>query len=674
VSVSGTTKLLGTVTATGNTGFLGTVRVSGATSLESALNVTGAALFSSTVTAVGAATFKSNVSVSGNMGIAGNVSVGGTFFAAGGITYDGDVSVSGDLNVLGNVSVGGTTKLLGTVTATGNSGFLGTVRVSGATSLEAALNVTGAALFSSTVTVAGATHLQSTVSIAGAATFASTVTVVGATHLQSTVSVGGAATFASTVTVVGAGTFKSNVSVSGTTKLLGTVTATGNTGFLGTVRVSGATSLEAALNVTGAALFSSTVTVAGATHLQSTASVGGAATFASTVTVAGNSVLASVDVTGLATAATFEPDGDTAAGDNAAIGYTAAEGLILTGQGSTNDVTIKNDADADVITIATGGTNVAIIGDLTANNFAGRNRIINGAMVIDQRNAGASKSVTPTAFTADRWAAQAATGGAAQQITSTIAGFANSLKYTSSASNAFLQMGQQIEYLNCYDLQNVTVSISFWAKANNTNGGSTALVVRTRTIAAINGAARFSSTAVDTSVTITTSAVKYTVTRTLPATFGALSLEFVLNSHVSGDGFEITGVQLEKSSTAKEFDYRSVGTELALCQRYYYKTVSGAAFNGFSVGSTQSNLSADFVVNHPVELRASPTLTFSALGVIHQYGVGVVALAGATLPYSGGTSVATINVTYLDYLSAQVNVFLIANNNAAAYYAFEAEL
>ena len=47
----------------------------------------------------------------------------------------------------------------------------------------------------------------------------------------------------------------------------------------------------------------------------------------------------------VATAATFEPDGDTAAGDNAAIGYTAAEGLILTGQGSTNDVTIKNDAD-----------------------------------------------------------------------------------------------------------------------------------------------------------------------------------------------------------------------------------------------------------------------------------------------------------------------------------------
>ena len=71
-----------------------------------------------------------------------------------------------------------------------------------------------------------------------------------------------------------------------------------------------------------------------------------------------------VDIVGVATAATFEPDGDTAAGDNAAIGYTAAEGLILTGQGSTNDVTIKNDADADVIEIPTGTTNVSIAGAL----------------------------------------------------------------------------------------------------------------------------------------------------------------------------------------------------------------------------------------------------------------------------------------------------------------------
>ena len=53
-------------------------------------------------------------------------------------------------------------------------------------------------------------------------------------------------------------------------------------------------------------------------------------------------------------ATTFEPSGDTASGDNAAIGYTSAEGLILTGQGSTSDITFKNDADTTVFTIPTG--------------------------------------------------------------------------------------------------------------------------------------------------------------------------------------------------------------------------------------------------------------------------------------------------------------------------------
>tara|TARA_R100000149_G_scaffold66201_1_gene43754 strand:- start:1853 stop:3220 length:1368 start_codon:yes stop_codon:yes gene_type:complete len=72
----------------------------------------------------------------------------------------------------------------------------------------------------------------------------------------------------------------------------------------------------------------------------------------------------------LMAATTFEPSGDTAAGDNAAIGFTSAEGLILTGQGSTNDVTIKNDADEDVIEIPTGTTNVTVAGGLTVGAVA----------------------------------------------------------------------------------------------------------------------------------------------------------------------------------------------------------------------------------------------------------------------------------------------------------------
>ena len=75
-----------------------------------------------------------------------------------------------------------------------------------------------------------------------------------------------------------------------------------------------------------------------------------------------------MDIVGVATAATFEPDGDTAAGDNAAIGFTSAEGLILTGQGSTTDVTIKNDADFTVASIATGTKKLTVHGSAVAAN------------------------------------------------------------------------------------------------------------------------------------------------------------------------------------------------------------------------------------------------------------------------------------------------------------------
>jgi len=154
--------------------------------------------------------------------------------------------------------------------------------------------------------------------------------------------------------------------------MTGEVTATGFTGTLDGILGSGAaaaattTTLDTSgvvnLNLTtdstsstsGALIIDGGVGVAKKLFVGTDLDVDGA------VDVAGNSVLASVDVTGVATAATFEPDGDTAAGDNAAIGYTAAEGLILTGEGSTSDVTIKNDADATVLSIPTGTTKVGI--------------------------------------------------------------------------------------------------------------------------------------------------------------------------------------------------------------------------------------------------------------------------------------------------------------------------
>ena len=129
--------------------------------------------------------------------------------------------------------------------------------------------------------------------------------------------------------------------------------------------------------VAGAAMTGSTnntiCTVTGANAFQgeanltfdgSTLAVTGAATVSTTLGVTGI-LTGSNTVIGT----TFEPTGDTSASDNAAIGYTSAEGLILTGQGSTNDVTIKNDADADVISIPTGATNVTVAGVVTATGF-----------------------------------------------------------------------------------------------------------------------------------------------------------------------------------------------------------------------------------------------------------------------------------------------------------------
>ena len=145
--------------------------------------------------------------------------------------------------------------------------------------------------------------------------------------------------------------------------------------------------LLADLSVSGDLFVANTLNVAGDTASGDTAAVGYASADGIIVTGQGSTsdvtlkndadgtVLTiptgttNVDIVGDVTASTINADGDTSASDNAAMGYTSAEGLILTGQGSTNDVTIKNDADADVLVIPTGTTNVDIVGVATATTF-----------------------------------------------------------------------------------------------------------------------------------------------------------------------------------------------------------------------------------------------------------------------------------------------------------------
>ena len=100
-----------------------------------------------------------------------------------------------------------------------------------------------------------------------------------------------------------------------------------------------------------------------------------------------NDGASTLTTTGVITGGTVEATSDTAAGDNAAMGYQSDDGLVLTGQGAVRDVTIKNDADATVISIPTGTTNVDFASSIDVANVG----ISTG--VIDLKNGGSQSVV-----------------------------------------------------------------------------------------------------------------------------------------------------------------------------------------------------------------------------------------------------------------------------------------
>ena len=293
-------------------------------------------------------------------------------------------------------------------------------------------------------------------------------------------------------------------------------------------------------------------------------------------------------------------------------------------------------------------------GLLSANaQYTGfKNRLINSAMVIDQRNAGASVTVSSDVYTLDRWQAvqSQASKYTVQQNAASVTpptGFINYLGATSSAATSlgasdyfFLQ--QIIEGLNIADLawgtaNASTVTLSFWVRSSLTGtfGGSLANSSGNRSypytfsISSANTWEQKSITiAGDTSGTwLTTNGsgiklrfglgVGTTYSGTANAWAGANYFSATGATSVvgtSGATFYITGVQLEKGSTATSFDYRPYGTELALCQRYYYNSYpNGGSGTGhtFAGGVIPSALSiAECCVGFPVSMRATPTVTF----------------------------------------------------------------
>ena len=301
---------------------------------------------------------------------------------------------------------------------------------------------------------------------------------------------------------------------------------------------------------------------------------------------------------------------------------------------------------------------MALVGTInSSNDFGLKNRIINGAMVIDQRNAGASVSAVDGVYNLDRWRPIASQTGkfTVQQTpsatetgyaTRVAAGFTNymactsSSAYTVGASEAFTQ-GQFIEGYNIADLawgtanaKTVTLSFLAYSSLTGTFGGAVSNSAQNRcypfsyTISSANTWTPISVTiAGDTSGTwLTTNGVGIRVWfslgsgSTYSGTAGAWSSSTLFSATgatsvvgTNGATFYITGVQLEKGSTATSFDYRSYTTELSLCQRYFWNAgLSGGDIYWWAYPLDLSANYRRFTARFPVNMRIAPTATVSA--------------------------------------------------------------
>lgn len=275
-----------------------------------------------------------------------------------------------------------------------------------------------------------------------------------------------------------------------------------------------------------------------------------------------------------------------------------------------------------------------------------KNRIINGAMIIDQRNGGSSVTISSNVYTLDRWLAvqtQASKYSVQRNAGSVTppAEFINYLGVTSLAattvgSGDLFFINQRIEGLNLTDLgwgtaNAQTVTLSFWVRSSLTGtfGGSLRNSASNRsypfsyTISAANTWEKETITIPgDTSGTWLTDngiGIDLALSIGMGSTYSATAGSWQAGNYVSSTGatsvvgtsgatFYVTGVQLEVGLTATSFDYRPYGTEFALCQRYYETAYAGSAytFYGFARPDGAGFPCATFAV----EKRAAPTMTW----------------------------------------------------------------
>jgi hypothetical protein len=248
-----------------------------------------------------------------------------------------------------------------------------------------------------------------------------------------------------------------------------------------------------------------------------------------------------------------------------------------------------------------------------ATGFGFKNRILNGSMILDQRNAGAAQTITAAAalaYTVDRWYAYC-TGAnvTGQQIAGTYASSQNRYQFTGAASVTAIGFGQRIEAKNSYDLANSTATLSCYIANSLLTTVTWTAYYATTTADTFGSLASPTVTSIATGTfTVTSTRAQYTANISIPsaATTG-IQVVFTVGAQTSGT-WVVDTVQLEKGSTATSFDYRPYGMELALCQRYLPAFVSSSTnstlpFNG--AGATTTAQSGVFKFD--VQARVPPT-------------------------------------------------------------------
>jgi hypothetical protein len=375
------------------------------------------------------------------------------------------------------------------------------------------------------------------------------------------------------------------------------------------------------------------------------------------------------------------------------------------------------------MTVSISGTNGLIFNDASSQNtaatgFGFKNRLINGSMVIDQRNAGAS--VTPTAgtvvYTVDRWLAfqNQSSRFSVQQNAGSVAnggsvvapeGFTNwlgvtSLAATTPASGDINVLAQRIEGFNTADLGFGTasassVTLSFWVRSSLTGtfGASIKNSAGNRSYPfsfVINSANTWEQKSItiagDTTGTwLTNNGIGLVITFDLgsgstykgTANSWAASDLFAPTGSTNvvgtnGATFYITGVQLEKGSTATSFDYRPYTTELALCQRYYQKTSVAAGYKYItSLGSGVNGTLARANYQLKTSLRDAPTaVDYSNIAVDDN--VAVTAITSVTI-FSASADSVGLNLVAASGLT-QYRPYFGTSNASAGYIGISAEL